>query len=135
MPKVEIVNEQQVDEKEAKRLARKAEKEAKRQREYANSMITRAEAYTVAQEFAKRETQALAEFLREPLQVNLVQTMALVDILVAKGVFTQEEFQESLNKVAEKLQAQAQEGETVGKSETTETTEGSSTEEKEEQQG
>lgn len=85
------------------------EKMDKQKRDYANGMISRAEAFAMGQELARNEIQSFAEFVREPLHVNLVQTMALVDLMMEKGLFTEVEFQASLEKVSEKLQAQGEE--------------------------
>jgi hypothetical protein len=114
---------------------KKAEKEAKKLKQYAQSMITRQEAWSMAKDVANEEVGQLANFIREPLRANLVQTMALVELLIDRGVFTKGTFDEYLNKLATRVEEEAKKelGE-VGQEESGEQPEGSTQEETEEQQ-
>lgn len=101
---------------EQKRIQRKLEKEEKKKREYMNSMVTRAEAYSASERIAEQKIRQFSEFTLEPLRANLIQTLALIDFLKDKGIIeSDEEFQKYLDKVAERAMEQHQEGDTNGK--------------------
>jgi hypothetical protein len=94
---------------------KKQEKEQAKLKKIANTMVTRQEAYQMAQKIAVDEVGHLAEFIRDPLRVNMIQTMALVELLLEKGVIaSQAEFEAALIKVSDKVQqqAEAEKGET-----------------------
>lgn len=117
---------------EQRKLQRKREREEKKMREYMNSMIRRSEAFSMAEKIADRKVEQLAEFIRDPLRVNLVQTMAVIELLMDKGIIeSQDEFQKYLDKIADALQ---QEGDSDGgkeKEKETDSGEGNNEKEKE----
>ncbi len=127
MAKVEIVNETEtkVSVQEARRLQKQAQKESEKQRKWENTMITRGESYAASQQIAQQviraEAQSMVDYMREPLQVSLLQIMALSELLMEKGIITHDEYQAALDKVAEKaessMKVQAQEVEAVDESE------------------
>lgn len=92
---------------EQKKLQKQQEKEEEARKKYAMTMVTRAEAYQISQETAvhisRQTAKEATEFVREPLMSNIAQTMALSELLLKKGIITQEELQESLDEVYDKL--------------------------------
>lgn len=104
---------------EQRKLQRKKEREEKKMREYMNSMIRRSEAFSLAEKIADQKVGQLAEFIRDPLRANLIQTLALIDFLKDKGIIeSDEEFQKYLDKVAERAMEQHKEGDNNGGKET-----------------
>lgn len=112
MANLEVVSaeaEVKVDPKEAKRLARQQEKQEAKRKAYAKGMITRVEAFQIAQQAAKEAVDSFAEFIREPLRANLVQSMALTEMMMDKGIIVDaDEFQAYLNKIQERLDKSAE---------------------------
>ena len=104
------VEETELTPEEQKKADKKAEKERKKLEQYSKSMISRGEAYQMSKSIAAEEVGFLAEFMREPLSTNIVQTMALVDLLVAKGLITLPEFESQLEKTQEKIAKQQEAG-------------------------
>jgi len=105
-------NEVELTEVEKKKLEKKNAKEKKKMEQYARTMVTRAEAHQIAEFTANQEVAGFAEFIREPLRANLVQTMALIELLKAKGIIeSDEEFQSFLDLVADKLKEEEKEAE------------------------
>ena len=85
------------------------EKERKRLEQYGRTMVTRAEAHQIATYAANTEVQGFAEFIREPLRVNLIQAMAIIELLKDKGLIKDDaEFQTYLDKVAVKLMEESE---------------------------
>lgn len=86
------------------------EKEEKRIKDYQNSMITRLEASELSRRISTNITNQLADFLREPMRDSMVQTMALTELLKAKGIIeNDEELQKYIEEVYKKLQALGEE--------------------------
>jgi len=91
---------------------KKADKEAEKLKKVANGMISRQEAYQMSRAVANEEVGQLANFIRDPLRVNMIQTMALVELLIDKGVIESESaFQVYLERVSDKVQEEAEKGE------------------------
>lgn len=86
------VEEQQEETKLTKKQQEKREKE---QKQYWNSMITRKEAYELIGQVTMRE--------QEKLQLIYVQCRTIADILIEKGVVTEDELNELSKKVIEEL--------------------------------
>lgn len=94
-------------------------KEKKKLENYSRSMITRGEAYNLSRSVAVEEVGQLANFLRDPLRANMVQSMAIIELLTDKGIIESDDhFQIYLDRVADKVQAEAEkEGEASGEQE------------------
>lgn len=128
--------EQQLSPEEQKRLERKAEKERKRNEQYMRSMITRREAFQVAQGAARQAVDQFANWVREPIQVSLIQINALTQLLIDKGVITEDDVKEYVNKILALQQNPPTQGEeSNAEAEQVQETTSDSNEETEEQQG
>ena len=106
--KLEVTNEEEreLTPEEKKRL----EKEKKKQERYWRSMITRDEALQLATAVAREEVKKLVSVIREPLRADLVQSLAVVEVLKDKGlVKDDDEFQTYLDRIVEKLENQREE--------------------------
>lgn len=100
--------ERELTEQEKKKL----EKEKKKQERYWKSMITREEALSLATAVAREEVQRLVSIIREPIRADLVQSLAVVEVLKAKGlVKDDEEFEDYLDIIVKRLEEEQPEGE------------------------
>lgn len=90
--------------KKLKQEERKREKERKKIEQYYRTLATRGEVIEISKRIVTQEVKEVAEFYREPVRVNIMQTMALIELLKEKGIIeSDEEFQKYIDKIAEKL--------------------------------
>jgi hypothetical protein len=115
--------------KERKLEERRAAKEEKRLKDYYGSMIPRGEAIQMMNQIAKQTADGLGDMLREPIRTNIISNMALSDLLKDKGIITEEEHLEAMNKIATQLNETLKSDDNEG-----EGNEQGTTEEEEEQQ-
>lgn len=107
---------------EQRKQEKLAAKEAADKKRIENTMVSRKEAYTIAELVSREQAQVVGEMIREPLRTNLIATMAIAEILKEKGIITEEEHLESMQKIAADMQASlenVQEGGEDGQGEST----------------
>jgi hypothetical protein len=86
----------EVEQQEEPKLTKKQqEKREKEQKQYWNSMITRAEAYEMMGQAVMRE--------QEKLQMIYVQIRTMADVLIEKGIISEEELNERSKEVIAEL--------------------------------
>lgn len=92
------------------------ERELKRLKDFRNGMITRAEAFELAQQSAEDAVRGLQAFMLSPLRTNMIHSMAVAELLMDKGIVTKDEFQTFIDRVTASVN-QKVEGENNGKEE------------------
>ncbi|MNW28286.1 hypothetical protein D3C74_51080 [compost metagenome] len=108
--KVSEPSEVKFTDKQQKQMQKRLDREEQAKKNYARSMVTRAEAFSIAEQMANKEVNTFADFIRDPIRAAVVQAMALTDLLIDKGIINNnDEFQVYLDKVQDKLAAQDQE--------------------------
>jgi hypothetical protein len=101
----EVVDEKKTR-KEEKLKQKQAEKQRAKEEKFWNGMVTRKEAKGLVETLSRQSSEQVFEALREPVSTNIIANMALVEILVDKGIFTEEEYQQKFAEIASR-QAQA----------------------------
>ncbi|WP_270363996.1 hypothetical protein [Bacillus paranthracis] len=101
----EIVDDKKAR-KEEKFKQKQAEKQRAKEEKFWNGMVTRKEAKGLVETLSRQSSEQVFEALREPVSTNIIANMALVEILVEKGIFTEEEYQQKFAEIASR-QAQA----------------------------
>lgn len=107
---------------EQRKQEKLAQKKADNKKKVENTMVSRKEVYMIVDTYTRQSAETVGEMLREPLRTNLIATMALADILKKKGIITEEEHIEAMNKIAEDMNASLEslvEGEENGQGEST----------------
>lgn len=97
--------EKTLSKSEQRKAEKKAQKQAAEIKKIENTMVTRKEAYVIAEKVVTEHIQAVGELIREPLRTNLIATMALAEILKEKGIITEEEHIVSMQRIAEDMNA------------------------------
>lgn len=107
---------------EQRKQEKLAQKKIDNKKKVENTMVSRKEVYMIVDTYTRQSAETVGEMLREPLRTNLIATMALADILKKKGIITEEEHIEAMNKIAEDMNASLEslvEGEENGQGEST----------------
>lgn len=90
-----------VEETETDKVKAKREKKEKKQAEiYANSMISRKEAFNIANSVSQKVTQEAFETIGSPLAAAVIEIMAIGQLLTEKGILTEGEITERIQKIA-----------------------------------
>lgn len=95
--------EKELSKKEVQQLAKKAEKKEKEDKDFINGMIRRGEALQLMDKISRQAAESIGEMLREPIRTNLISNMALSDLLKEKGIITEEEHLDAMNKIVEQM--------------------------------
>ena len=91
-----------VTKKERKTLVEE-EKKKEKLRKYAEGNLTRQEGYDMAKSAANEAVSKFAEMINDPVRINMTEMLALSNLLKRKGVITDEEMDEEVEKVIAEL--------------------------------
>lgn len=96
MSKKGKLNVEEAETKNEKQLA----KEQKKAERYANSMVSRREAFNIASTLAEEKTKEAFAVISNPLSTAIIELMAISQLLVEKGILTESEITERIQKIA-----------------------------------